>query len=510
MIKIDENIKKSFYIVSNIKTATLTIIDGFCNTILKEIEVSIRPYNLALLDSNTVAVACDISNTISLVNCISGETKQKKISNNGNLQIDRINKRIYVSNTYEVVIYDINLEKLLGRICGFSAIIDLKLSKDGSKLYILDTLAKELRIYNTDTYKLIFSFENIGINPSYLLVSEDDKTAYISSVNNILRVDIDSKKIIDIILDKGSLVGGMILKDHNLYASNLGLNRIELINTRTNIAYDFILTSSPGPTRLFITDDNTKLLVTNRNHKNYGSIDIIDLKSNELIGLIRMNTLNSQPYDVISLNIPYTYVPPVAITDLQQGNQGITIIAKKIFASYSENIDFHCINVNLSKNIDLSKDTNSSYIFENIIFKPGVIVDNSEVMSVFSTTSGFSSIKLIARVNYIINYVQSDKNNSTNGFFEKPIEIFFDTPKGRELKDFELNIKTSTKLIGTPKVIHNVISYGVATRIELKVIGEEEIFITNTEETYDNKEEHYEAFSGFAYSIFPRGTVFPF
>ncbi|MGK0468860.1 YncE family protein, partial [Clostridium sp.] len=412
MIKIDGSIRKSFYIVSNIKTATLTIIDGLCNTILKEIEVSIRPYNLAVMDNNIVAVACDISNTISLVNCISGETKQRTIPNNGNLQIDRINKKIYVSNTSEVVIYDINLENVLGRICGFSAIIDLKLSKDGSKLYILDTLTKELRIYSTDIYKLICSFQNIGINPSYLLISEDDKTVYISSVNNILRVDIDSKNIIDISLPKGSLIGGMILKDHNLYASNLGLNRIELVNTHTNIAYDFILTSSPGPTRLFITDDNTKLLVTNRNHENYGSIDIIDLKSNALIGLILMNTINSQPYDVISLSIPYTYVPPVAITDLQKGNQGITIIAKKIFASCNENVDFHSINMNLSKDIDLPKDINSSYIFKNIIFKPGIIVDNSKVMSRLSTTSGFSSIKFIARVNYIINYIVNNKNNS--------------------------------------------------------------------------------------------------
>ena len=310
MIKIDESIRKSFYIVSNIKTATLTIIDGLCNTILKEIKVSERPYNLAVMDNNTVAVACDISNTIALVNCISGETKQRSIPNNGNFQIDRINKKIYVSNTSEVNIYDINLETLLGRICGFSAIIDLKVNKDGSKLYILDILTKKLRIYSTDTYKLICSFENIGVNPSYLLISEDDKTAYISTTNKILRIDIDSRNIIGISLPKGSLIGGMILKDHNLYASNMGLNRIEIINTHTNIAYDFILTSSPVPTRLFITDDNTKLLVTNRNHGNYGSVDIIDLKSNALSGLILMDTLNSEPYDVISLSIPYTYVPP--------------------------------------------------------------------------------------------------------------------------------------------------------------------------------------------------------
>ena len=74
MIKIDEIIRKSFYYVSNTKTGTLTIIDGLCNSILKEMNIGKRPYKLALKDNNTIAVACDMSNTISLVDCISGES----------------------------------------------------------------------------------------------------------------------------------------------------------------------------------------------------------------------------------------------------------------------------------------------------------------------------------------------------------------------------------------------------------------------------------------------------
>ena len=89
------------------------------------------------------------------------------------------------------------------------------------------------------------------------------------------------------------------------------------------------MTSTPEPTRLFITDDNTKLLVANRNHDSYGGIDIIDLKSNSLIGSIFINTINSQPYDIISLSLPYTYVPPVEEANLQVCNKTITIIAKK-------------------------------------------------------------------------------------------------------------------------------------------------------------------------------------
>lgn len=503
MIKIDDLIRKSFYFVSNIKTETLTIIDGLCNTILKEIPVGKRPFKLEVKDKNTIAVACDMSNTISLVNCISGEVKKNLIPNNGNLQIDTMNKKIYVSNTSEVDIYDINLEKLLGHIKGFSAISDLKLNKERSKLYVLDILLKELRIYSTDSYKLITSFKNLGINPTYLLLSKDDKTAYISMQHNILKIDIDLKIYTNLILPRGSLIAGMILKDNTLYAANQGLNRIELINIHTYKVYNFIPTSKPEPTRLFITDDGTKLLVANRSHESYGGIDIIDTKSNSLIGSILMNTLNSQPYDVISLSLPYTYVPPVAITNLQSGNQRITIIAKKVFALYNENFNFPIININLPK------DLNSSYIFEKIKFEPGIIVEHSEFRSRLSTESGFSGIKFIVRVNYIIDYRENNINKATNGFFEKPIDTFVDIPKERELKEFKLNIKTTTKLTSNPNILHNVISFGVTTLMELKVIGDDEIYLPNLKETYNNVGECFEAFDGFEGSIFPDDKIFP-
>ena len=504
VIEIDKSIEKSFYFVSNIRTGTLTIIDGLCNTILKEIDVGKRPFKLALKDNNTIAVAYNMSNTISLVNCISGEIKETHIPNNGNIQVDTINKKVFVSNTSEVTIYDINLGRLLWSIKGFFAIIDLRLNRDGSKLYVLDTLLKELRVYSTDNYNLLYSFKNIGVNPTNILISKDDKVAYVSIQNSILKIDIDSKKITNVVLPKGSLITGMILKNHILYASNLGLNRIELINIHTNKIDDFILTSRPEPTRLFITDDNTKLLVVNRSHESHGGIDIIDLKSNSLIGSILMNTLNSQPYDIISLSLPYTYVPPAAITNLQKDSNLITIIAKKIFASYNENLNFPVININLPKDI------NPLYTFKEIKFKPGTIVEHSEFRSPLSETSGLSSIKFIVRVSYIIDYLENDKNRSVNGFFEKPIDIFLDIPKDRELKEFELNIKTTTKLTSTPKILHNVISFGVTTLMELKIIGEEEIYLTNPKENSENVEEVFEAFSNFNNSIFPKGTVYPF
>lgn len=501
--KMDELIRKKNYIISNTKTGTLTIIDGLCNTILKDIPIGNRPFKLALKDNNTIAVSCELSNSISLVNCNSYEVEKFAIPNNGNLIIDNIREKIYVSNTSQIDIYDINLKLLLGSIKGFCAIIDIRLNKTGSQLYVLDTLLKELRIYDTDNYKLINSFENIGINPAYLVIAKDDKTVYISLQQNILKININLKSFTNLILPKGSFITDMILNENILYAANQGLNRIDLINIHNFKAYNFILTSKTEPVRLFITDDNTKLLVTNRNSQGYGSIDIIDLELNCLISSIEMNTINSQPYDIITRDLTFTYVPPVSKTILQANNDSITIIAKKIFAFHKENIEFPIVAINLPKDI------NSSYILQKIIFKPGIIVQNSEFKSFLSTEIGLSNIKFILRVNYIINYFQNNKNNSFNGFFEKPIDIFIDIPKERDLCEFNLKIKTTTKLTGTPSILDNVIKFGVTTLMELKIIGDDEISIPSLKKAYDSCDEDFEVFEGFEDSIFSNDKIFP-
>lgn len=499
-----EFFQNRLYFVSNINTGSLTIIDAFCNTILKEISVGKRPFELAVVDDTTIAVSCQKSNTISFFNSVSGKVKEYYISNNGNLKIDKVNKKIYVSNTYEITIYDINLDGLIGCIKGFSAITVLKLNKDGSKLYVLDTLQKKLSIYSTDNYNLICSFENIGVNPTDLIIAKDESIVYISIENNILKIDINSKIYTNLILPKGSKITAMALKEDTLYASNLGQNRIDLINIYTNKLYNSIPTSMPEPTRLLITDDNTKLLVANRSCNSYGGIDIIDLESNSLIGSILMNTINSQPYDVISLNLPCTYTPPAVIDDLKSDKKVITIIAKKVFFSYSETLKFPIININLSK------DEEKKYIYQKVKFEPGIIVKHSKSISRISTESGLSNIKFIARINYIIYYLENDKKKSINSFFEKPIDVFFNITKERDLLDFELSIKTINKFTQAPNMEYNVIRFGISTLMELRLIGESEIRLTNLEENYNNPTENFEEFAVFNGTNFPSDTVIPF
>lgn len=508
MIKINDCNKKLFYYVSNVKAGTLTIIDGSCNSIIKNIFVGKRPFKLAVMDKNKICVACDRSNSISVVDCLSFNASKIYVPNDGNIEIDRLNKKIFISNTSEINVYDIMAEKIISNIIGFLSITSLKLSHDSSKLYVLDKLLSELRIYSTVNSKLIYSFKNLGINPGYFLIAEDNKTVYISMENNgeninhhdILKLDVYKNKLEPLDLPKGSIIAGMLIKGSILYAANKGLNRIELINIDTYKAYGFILTSMPQPNRICITDDETKLLVTNRNNGGAGSIDIIDSATNHLMSRVLMDSEDSQPFDVVSISIDLPEIDniPTAITDLMYTKEPLTIITKKVFACYRENIYFSNISISLSKH------KYSSYIIEKIKFEKGVIVNGSEVRTDIAEMPGFSRIQFLLRITYTIYYLENSENDfSLRGFLEKNQDIIVTIPKERDVKEFELKLKSTTKLINTPSLVDNVVGFKVRTSLEVKIIGEDEISL-------EPIEEHYETFLGFSGSIFPEGTVLPY
>lgn len=510
--------------MSNAKTGILTIINSSCNTIVRNIFVGKRAFKIAAIDNNRVCVACDRSNSISVVDCLSYDVKIIDIPNDGNMEIDKLNKKMFISNTSEIIKYDLSTEKVISYIGGFSGITALKLNEDTSKLYVLDKLLSEFRIYSTVNSKLIYSIKNLGINPGFFLISKDDKTAYISmgnhdhSINNydILKLDIQTQKLRSLDLPKGSIIAGMALNGNTLYAANRGLNRIELINIETYKAYGFILTSMPKPNRLCITDDETKLLVVNRNDGGKGSLDIIDTTTNLIIGRVLMDSQDSQPYDVASfyLSLPEITNLPVSITDLRLTKKPLIIITKKVFACYHENIDFSNIA------ISLAGVNNLSYVLEKLKFNNGVIVKGSEVRTSIDEMPGFSRIQFILRITYII-YCRDNNDNKQRfeGFLENNQDIIVTMPKERDVDEFELMLKTTTKLINTPSIIDNVLRFGVTTFLELKIIGEDEISMKafqnsgrwpDLEEDLDNIEEHFETFLGSSGSIFPEGTVFPY
>jgi len=510
LIKINDSVNNVFYYVSNVQDGALTIIDGSCNSIVNTVFVGIRPFKLAVLANNKICVACERSNSISIVDCLSYKVSEIAIPNDGNIEIDKLNNKIFVSNTSEILVYDIVTEKIIATMIGFLSITAIKLCKGSSRLYVLDKLLSEFRIYSTVNYKQIYGINNIGINPGYFLISEDDKTAYVSMENNedtIIILDVSKKKIRPLKLPKGSLISGMAIKGNILYAANKGLNRIELINVETCYAYGFIETSRAMPNRIFITEDETKLLVVNRNNGGKGSLDIIDTSTNNLIGKVIMDSQNSQPFDVVSVSVQLHELSdiPLAITDLKADKEPIIIITKRVFACHRDNMDFPNISINLAEDINLLCS------FEKIIFQDGAIVNGSLSRKDIDDMPGFSRIQFLIRITYTVYYLENSENICIfQGFLEKEQNIILAIPRDRDVNEFELRFKCKTKLINTSSLVGNVIKFRAMAFWEIKIIGEDEIILENAEKIIDTVEEQYETFLGCSGSIFPEGTVIPY
>lgn len=501
----------------------LTVVDSSSNSIVKSIYVGRRSFKIAM-SNNKIYVPCDRDNNIAVVDCLSYEVTFIDIPNDGNIEIDELNKRVFISNTSEIVIYDLCTNKIYAKITGFLAITDFKLNKDKSKLYVLDRLVKDFKIYNTDDFKIIYRAKNVGINPEYVILSDDENTAYISfecsEVNakqySILKIDINLKSLSGLILPVGSKISGMVIRGDTLYAANKGLNRIELIDVKTFKDYEFISTSLPEPTRIFQAD-GTKLLITNRNSAGTGSIDIIDTADNRKIGEILMDSYDSQPYDIAITTLELLDIEDVSDDETElcasEDDKAMIIITKRVFANYNRRIKFPEVIVRISDN------KSTSYIFEGIKFRKGFIVKDSEVRVPVEGKINTLRIDFLIRITYTINFKDEIGNRySREGFLEKFQDILFETPNGRDNSEFQTFVETSSEVTRIHS-LDNILRFEVLTSIGIKMIGDDMISLPavkynsksqNQKNLSENAEESFRIFDGYSIPLFPQDIIFQY
>lgn len=277
--------EKIIYFIPTVNTGKLLIIDAIGKNIIEKIEIGSGQQNIFIDENDNVYITNDIN--ILIINNFCHSSKTFNIPNNGNIQVDVIGEKIYVGNTEEIYICNLETGEKIISISGFAAADRMELDKDKKRLFILDILKKEIKIYDTEKYKLIDTYKDIGMAPCDIVLEEDGKYIYIANKGlrnkyyrctiNIL--DIDTKKISKIDMKKGADIKSLEQGGNYLYAANRGFNRIDVIDIQKKQPISEIKPKLPIMDRIRISKDKKMLFAISRNNDGLSAIDIIDTDS---------------------------------------------------------------------------------------------------------------------------------------------------------------------------------------------------------------------------------------
>ncbi len=167
-----DKLEKMIYYVSNIGTGRVSIIDGDTYRIIKEVEIGPRPQNIVIDEKNNIYIASDRNNKVTLIHDLFNSDKTWNIPNNGNIKVDSNNKKIYACDTEEVCIYNLETSEKIGSLKGFIAANCLELDKSKRRLFVLDILQNEIKVYDTSDFHLINLYKEVGILPNYIIIEK--------------------------------------------------------------------------------------------------------------------------------------------------------------------------------------------------------------------------------------------------------------------------------------------------------------------------------------------------
>lgn len=352
----------AIYYVSHLGTGMVSVIDGSKFEIIKEIEVGMRPLSLVSDERNNVYVASDRNGQVTLINSLQEIDRRWHIPNNGNIQINWTSKRLYVCNAEEVCVYDLDSGEKIACITGFAAANYIRLDRNGERLFVLDVLKNELKIYDALDLDLIAQFQNVGQKPRCIAIGCDGREVYIGNggihrgagAGNISVLELDSGNISYMDFPAGSAITDLGVYENLLFAINTGLGQVDIIDVLIRKIIAHIKTSLPKPQRLCVFSPLKTLLVTCYDvFSGMGAVDRIDISQNKITDTLYFRKKYSIPYD-----ISVVYAPSIALMPSEHlisclwretlEDKGETVVlAKKVLSTYQEKIFFRDVSVRL-------------------------------------------------------------------------------------------------------------------------------------------------------------------
>jgi DNA-binding beta-propeller fold protein YncE len=492
--------EKMIYYVSNLGTGRVSIIDGDSYRMIKEIEIGSRPQNIIVDERNNVYIASDRNSKVTLIHDLYDSNKTWSMPNNGNIQVDSTSQKIYVCDTEEVCIYSLTTGEKIGCLTGFIAAGSLVLDKDKKRLFVLDILQNEIKVYDTSDFYLTKLYKDVGTSPNYILIGENEKHVYISNkgVNkgnytcNISILDFESGNISYINLQKGSVITSLEQSGSILYAANSGLHRIEVIDIVERECIAMIKTTLPELQRLRLSPDKKTLLVTSRSTDGKGVIDRIDTSSNIILDTFTFEQNNSMPYDigVVIQSKLQVQEESFILTDLEdklRQENITTILTKKILSTYQEKMIFPEVSIKVSSKND------SIINIDEIIFQKCEIINETNNRKIIDSRKEYSILQYNFYIPYYIECKDElEQKYVIEGRLEGTQKATLYIPAYAEQQGVEFVINSFAKLTSSPVIINQNLKFGVSVLISTRVIVDEIVcipFCKNCESWQDVEKE---------------------
>lgn len=154
------------------------------------------------------------------------------------------------------------------------------------------------------------------------------------------------------------------------------------------------------------------------------------------------------------------------------GFEPVCILADKVFAHYKQRISFDKVKIPLPSDGD--------YFFEDIIFKPGQIIDESLVITSMKYRPNFKRVKFRCRIPFILKIKNVDTAaiiNISNELPEISKDVILFMPESRDEFELKIIIETASQLLSHPIKENSSLVFDVGVLVIIKVVGKVQLLI---------------------------------
>ena len=461
------NVEDNYYLIGNdnniyfINKENLDVID--------KIEVEERLQNIVFYN-NKLYLTSDKNNIINIIenNKIIDKVY---INNNGEINVDLKTKEIYICNTETIDIYNLKIEKI-ETIKGFKAAYKIKFNKDFSKLYILDVLGDEIKVYNTKTKKLIKTYKDIGETPIDFYIFDNANLIYVLNrgvdgvkfLGKLVTINTSNDEIDIFEFSTGSLFNSMDSNNKFIFISNYGLNRIDIIDIKEMKIYKSIKSTLDIPVCVKLDGEN--LIVISEDNLKRCVLDIISLDNMKIEKSFNLYEKNIQAKKIYVLN--KDNILENNKKNIEENNINFKniindkIIIKRVISEYKKEIVFNKLEMKV-KEIDN---------VENIEFERWEIIKDKTFKKI-SDEDKYVDIKFEFKIPYnIVCTAENNERKYIKGSLLKSesIKVFLDNYK---IDEVDFTIKSNTKILSKPIVSENYMHIDIISVITVYGFVEE-------------------------------------